>query len=230
MRSLTLLTTLMLGLCASSHAALYNVPGAPGDVNGGVIPDGNLSGWSQTLTVSGLTGTVGEIRINLTISGGYNGDLYAYLSHDGKLVPLLTRVGSTGAPGDFGYDTAGMNVTLADGGALNIHGVSSPVSGTTYKPDGQGLDLTTLQPNGPATYSTLASFNTTTLNGEWTLFFADVSGGATNTITGWSMDIDIVPEPINVALGVFGGLFLVGSLCRSERLQKLFAKPAPVID
>jgi len=61
------------------------------------------------------------------------------------------------------------------------------------------------------------------------LFFADVSGGGGNsTIASWSLDIiTAVPEPINVALRFFAGLFLVGSLCRSERVRKLFVKPAP---
>ena len=57
-----------------------------------------------------------------------------------------------------------------------------------------------------------------------------MSGLEQSTLTSWSLDIvTAVPEPINVALGVFGGLLLVGTLCRSERLQKLFAKPAPVV-
>ncbi len=50
--------------------------------------------------------------MNLNISGGYNGDLYAYLSYGGALVPLLNRVG-VGSGDAFGYATAGMNVTLS---------------------------------------------------------------------------------------------------------------------
>ena len=90
MKSVALLTTLLLGLCASSHGAVYNFVGTT--PNGGVVPDGNLSGWSSSLTSSGFIGNTFNVQINLHITGGYNGDLYAYLSHDGVLVPLLTRL------------------------------------------------------------------------------------------------------------------------------------------
>jgi hypothetical protein len=42
-------------------------------------------------------------------------------------------------------------------------------------------------------------------NGTWTLFFADVvQGGGTSTLTSWSLNLTAVPEPVNVALAVFG--------------------------
>ncbi len=50
-------------------------------------------------------------------------------------------------------------------------------------------------------------------------------GGGESTITSWSLDlITAVPEPINVALGVFGGLLVVGSICRSAKVQRLFGQ------
>jgi hypothetical protein len=126
-----------------------------------------------------------------------------------------------------------MNITLADGAALNIHNVATPTSGFTYTPDGRLIDPVTSLPvdfdaAGSATFAN--TFGGMTANGDWTLFFADVSGGGGNsTVVSWSLDIiTAVPEPINVALGVFGGLFLVGTLCRSERVKKLFGKTAPV--
>jgi subtilisin-like proprotein convertase family protein len=223
MKSVTLLTTLMLGLCASAHATVY-----PSGLGGGVIQDGNLSGWSDTINFSDQDGLASGVQVHLNITGGYNGDLYAYLSHDGVLVPLLTRVGTAGLD-TFGFDTSGMNITLKDGILLeNIHGVASPDWLGTYAPDGRGLNIGTLQPDGAST--TFASFDATDRNGDWTLFFADTSGGGgQSTIASWSVDfITAVPEPINVALGVFGGLFLVGSVCRSERVRKLFGKAAAV--
>src|ERR1041385_37668 len=136
MKPLTLLIALMLGVCAGSHGALYTFTGST--PNGGVIPDDNLSGWSSSLAVSGAAGSVIDVRVNLNISGGYNGDLYAYLSYNGTLVPLLTRVG-TGGGDDFGFSTSGMTVTLADSGTINIHDVANPDLNGTYKPDGQVL-------------------------------------------------------------------------------------------
>src|SRR5205823_8362522 len=92
MKSVTLLATLILGLWGSAQAAVYDT----GFLNAGAIPDGNLSGWSDTRAVSGLSGSISAIQVTLDVAGGYNGDLYAYLSYDGKLVPLLTRVGMDG--------------------------------------------------------------------------------------------------------------------------------------
>jgi hypothetical protein len=47
-----------------------------------------------------------------------------------------------------------------------------------------------------------------------------VQGGGTATLNSWSLDITAVPEPVNVALGCFAGLFLVVSLVRSQRVRK----------
>jgi hypothetical protein len=119
---------------------------------------------------------------------------------------------------------------LADGYA-NIHSITTPgVVGASYAADGRNIgplsspglfDSTT-----PTTFA--ATFGGMSPNGDWTLVIADASaGGGQSTIASWSLDIiTAVPEPINVALGVFGGLFLVASLCRSERVKKLFVKPA----
>jgi hypothetical protein len=48
-----------------------------------------------------------------------------------------------------------------------------------------------------------------------------------STLVSWSLDITAVPEPVNVALGIFGGVFVVGGLCRTQqvrsRLQRCWA-------
>jgi len=244
MKSVTLLTTLMLGLCAGAHAGVYHFDGTPGTVNSGVIPD-NTTLWSNTLT-PGLGGlgaidafdvTIRSVKVNLTITGGWNGDLFGYLSHNGVLVPLLTRVGyGTGdetPPGGFGYGTSGMNVTLSDAGTFNIHDVISPTGGP-YKPDGRTLGTGPgYLPGAPSTTPTFASYTGGDPTGGWTLFFSDMSpggdiDGGDSTVVSWSLDITAVPEPINVALGVFGGLFLIVGVCRSERVKKLFGNRAPV--
>ncbi len=41
--------------------------------NGGVIPDGNLSGWADTRTVDGA-GAISSLSVTLNLSGGWNGD------------------------------------------------------------------------------------------------------------------------------------------------------------
>ena len=56
----------------------------------------------------------------------------------------------------------------------------------------------------------LNSFNSSNPNGTWTIFFADMaSGGGSqhSTLGSWSLEITAVSEPVNVALGVFAGVF-----------------------
>lgn len=43
-------------------------------------PHGNPTGVSSTIQVTGLSGWIDGVTLSLNISGGFNGDLYAYLS------------------------------------------------------------------------------------------------------------------------------------------------------
>src|SRR6266478_535051 len=73
------------------------------------IPDGNPTGLSSTIEVSGLASQLENITVSLDISGGFNGDLYAYVSHGTSgFAVLLNRVGKT-AGDPFGYSDAGFN-------------------------------------------------------------------------------------------------------------------------
>ena len=212
---------LLAFLCGPAQGALYHFDSS----SSAPVPDGDRNGLQDTRTLTGIPSMITDVRVTLNISGGFNGDLYAYLNHNGTIVPLLNRVGVGGSDA-FGYGGSGMNITLADGGS-DIHGVSNPTLNEIYAPDGR--DIGPL--SSPTSFDTASrvtldgSFGGTDPNGNWTLFFADVSsGGGQSTVVGWSLDIVVVPEPINVALGVFGGLFLAGTLCGNERVQKLFIK------
>ncbi|MGD0259182.1 MAG: hypothetical protein ABSD29_05080 [Verrucomicrobiota bacterium] len=199
--------------------------------DGGLIPDGNPVGMGATATVSGYGSSISDISVNLNIGGPspYIGDLYAYLSYSGVLVPLLNRVGvATGNA--FGYSDAGMNITLSDSGANNIHfyqNYSRTYSGGqltgTWRPDGQTTDprLASSSPNSfsnPGTV-TFAALNGLNPNGTWTLFIADLSAGSQSQLDSWSLNISAVPEPVNVALGIFGGVFLVVILATSRPVR-----------
>jgi subtilisin-like proprotein convertase family protein len=219
MKTLLLLGLLAVGALLPVRAALYSI----GNVNGSgtslnqTIYDANPSGINSSLVVSGAGSWLTSLTVTLNISGGYNGDLYAYLSYNGTLVTLLNRVG-TGSGGPvqsaFGYATAGFhNVTLDDaatGG--NIHNVQNPGSlpAVSYTADG----------------GSLATFNGLNPNGTWTLFFADLSAGNTSTLDGWSLDITAVPEPANVAMALFGvsfvGLGLLRTCRKSRKVKSLF--------
>jgi hypothetical protein len=212
---------LCAGSCATAQAGLYSYSYTGSAVN---IPDGNLSGWSDSHTFSAIPSVIESVTVDLSISGGYNGDLYAYLSHGGALVPLLNRVG-VGTGNSFGYSTSGMTLTLSDAGTLNIHGVSAPSSGGTYRPDGRAIDplsaVSAFDAAGVVSFG--SAFGPKDANGAWTLFLADVSGGGGQPVLqGWSLDITAVPEPVNVALGCFAGVFGVVSIGRSQRVRKMF--------
>ena len=163
--------------------------------------------------------------MNLTISGGYNGDLYGYLvlqSNDGSTTTaiLLNRVGS-GESGvsSYGYATAGFNnITLSSAGGQNIHTVETPTTGGTYAADGRAVD-----PNGSfagaATTSGLGLLNGHDAQGTWTLFLADMSAGSTGMLVSWGLDVSVIPEPATWALMIFGSLLGIYAVSRRMRRQ-----------
>ena len=184
------------------------------------IPDGNPAGWADSRSISGIPGAltdgttseITDVNVRVNISGGYNGDLYGYIQlHDENNVTVLTvllnRVGKgSGSEPQFtfGYATAGMNVTLDDAAGTSIHAVENPTPGGVYQPDG-GL---------------LANLNGKSANGTWTLFLADMSGGSVSSVTGWGLDINVVPEPVTWAIIVFAGLVVAVQLIRRKNLRR----------
>jgi subtilisin-like proprotein convertase family protein len=219
-KTTTLLTAiLLLALARSAQADFVSTMTAnSGFANSGAIPDGSMTGWSDTRTVSGI-GNISDVSVTLNLSGGWNGDLYAYLVHGSGFSVLLNRVGR-GTGNAPGYGAAGMNVTLNDAAGIlaNIHSVSVPTSGGTYQPDGRNISplssVATFHSASPS--ALLSSFNGLNPSGNWTLFIADVSGGDVSTVNGWSLQIASVPEPASLVEGSVAVLFLGGfiGLCR----------------
>lgn len=198
------------------------------------IPDGNLSGLSDVINVSGWTGGNDvEVKLNIEVSGGWNGDLYAYITHGDGFVVLLNRTGrglTTSGSSSFGYSDTGLNITFATGGA-DVHWYqnntpsyngSGQLTGT-WDVDGRNISPLSSRASFDAAGSTnLMVFNGYDPNGGWTIFFGDVVSGQQATLKGWSLELTPVPEPVNVALGLFGVAFgCVG--VRRRRLRKRFA-------
>ena len=191
------LLAIVLATAINTKASLYAV---------GSIPDGNPVGVSFAGTYDQATpgATVSGLTVDLNISGGYNGNLYAYLvAPNGTLVMLLNQPGTTsGNP--FGYAGSGLNVTLSDMASGSIQ-TTPETPGSIF---GSGLSY---QAAGA-----LSGFNGSVTDGTWTLFFADeVAGGRQATLSDWSLNITAVPEPINVALGIFGSVVAMVILGKS---------------
>jgi hypothetical protein len=113
-----------------------------------------------------------------------------------------------------------MLVTLSASAAYDIHSYQSyspaynssgQIAGT-WQADERTSPLDTSR-------SSLSAFNGLDPNGTWTLFFADLSAGDQSTLVNWSLDITMVPEPVNVALGIFAGVFLLVLVVRSQPLR-----------
>ncbi|MEI8043487.1 MAG: PEP-CTERM sorting domain-containing protein [Verrucomicrobiota bacterium] len=211
------LTLLLLALPRPSHAVVaYSWNGSQ------VIPDNNPSGVALPFTLTGQALSIANLTVTLDLMGGYNGDLYAYLTHGDEYAVLLNRVGMGSANTD-GYSTPGMAVTLSSGAGSDLHWYQS--QGPIYNGNGQltgtwGADGRTANPiTTPANLYDLAarsaqlnSFIGANPNGEWTLFMADLSGGGQATLTSFSVDFSPVPEPWEtgaVSVAVVLAVFLV---------------------
>lgn len=187
-----------------------------------VIPDGNLVGVASTNNVSGMSGSTTNITVNLDITGGFTGDLYAYLiSPTGTMVVLVNRAGENSG-NYFGYSDAGYNVTFDSASTTNIHNYQ--LFSPSYNGSGQltGTWATDSRTNSPIsapsafntapTGNTLSAFDGYNPNGTWTLFVADLQGGGQSTLVSWGLSVVTVPEPQTwtVLAGGVAALLLVG--------------------
>jgi len=192
----------VLGSAFAAQAVIYSTNWNSGFANDGVVPDNNLSGWSDTRTVSGVAGTIQDISVTLDLANGWNGDLYAYLVHGDGFAVLLDRAGYPAS--SYGYDDTGFNVTLnITGNPIESYQSHSP----SFNGNGQLLGEW-------AAHSGLGSFVGLDPNGTWSLFIADYNGGGITTVQSWGLQMDIVAVPevetwIAAALaGAFGAFWV----------------------
>jgi len=220
-RILTLAMAMAMGAAAYGQYAFNGTNSAINEA----IPDNNPSGVASTMTVPTLAAAIGSVTVTLDITGGYNGDLYAYLAGpNGGFAVLLNRSGVSGSSA-YGYGDSGFNVTFDDSGSNpDIHfyqntGYPGSLNGSGQLTGTWGSDGENLNPQSPpgsfgvSPTETLTSFDGidgTDAGGQWTLFLADLSAGNQSTLVSWSVDINTVPEPSALALGALGVLVLAG--------------------
>ncbi len=205
MKKLFLASAFLAVFSLSAQATLY-VAGWTNGVNAsfanaGVVPDNSFTGWADSRTISTApAGTISSVALNLVVSGGWDGDLYAYLVNGSGFTVLLNHVGGT-ANGGYGNAGNGLNVQFSDSGAAGLHNYTSNGSGVLtgiWQADGAGF----------------ASFAGLDPNSTWSLFIADTSGGGVSTVQSWGLQLDIVAVPevetwVAAALaGMFGAIWV----------------------
>ena len=126
------------------------------------IPDGNTTGVSSPIAVSGLTNaTVASVTVN--IAHTWVGDVSIYLvCPDGTNLPLSTANGGSGD----NYT----NTVFSYNATTNISSASPPFTGS-FTPEG----------------GSFSPINNCTMNGNWTLLVVDDASGITGKLTNWSI-------------------------------------------
>jgi len=177
------------------------------------VPDANVNGLSVSTNLNITGGAISQVSLSLDVAGGYNGDLYAFLTGpNGGFAVLLNRVGVTNAGSSFGYGNQGFNIVLSDSAANDVHyyqDAAYVLNGngqltSTWAPDGRDIDpksAPSLFASAPRS-ALLSSFIGTDPNGEWTLFVADLSTGSQSQLLSWGLDVITVPEPSVGVLGI----------------------------
>jgi subtilisin-like proprotein convertase family protein len=189
-----------------------------------VIPDNLQTGalFSRTITGSDI-GAITSLQVTLEMSGGWNGDLYAYLAHDSGFAVLLNRIGRSGSDPD-GSGSSGMTVTFDDAAASDIHTgiftMAQPITGI-FQPSGRTAHPVTgnVTASSPRT-AFLSSFTGLPGDGVWELFVADVSAGDVSQLVSWTLSmegesISAIPEP--GSLFALGGLLAAGLTIRHRK-------------
>jgi len=203
----------------SAPAAVFTGTWNSGFTAGTSVPDGSAVGWSDVRSLSiPADHTVTDVDVSISLSGGWNGDLYAYLSHPNSagVAVLLNRPGRTGTE-PLGYGDSILTITLDDAaGNGDTHFYQSAVSYVTaisnnspWQPDGRTASPFLV--NGSESRSAmLNTFNTMApSNTGWTLFIADLASGDTATIASWGLTVVTVPEPGTTAIAALVGAALL---------------------
>jgi len=197
---------ILLAVNVPAWASLYSFGTLDAGSPLGTIPDNNTLGtgsWSLSSQANlSFTPTgLGSSLSDLTLTFELQGGTATDLS--GYL-----RLGNTTGSPYYNLTSLIQSQTLSAG---------SPTTIT--------LDFNT--PTYGSDFST--SFHSQNPNNTWTIFFADTVPGDTTLLNGWSLDITVVPETVNVALGIFAAGFIGVGAVRACRHSKKAALPSSAL-
>jgi hypothetical protein len=219
---------IMAGTAFLALASVLNVQGAlmtwSASPNQSIPDNQPNSGLLSTITISAsdpqLAGFgsdpywINDVNsLTLNISGGWNGDYKIVLSHlDATTyavlgsVTVLDRMGVSGSY-PAGYGNAGFDSTvLSDTASTAIDAVGSYTAASA-------LGAGPYAPQNGVTFGDFEGVSDSPV-GIWALYVTDHAGGDVGTLQGWSLNLDVIPEPTHVALGIFGGVLAIGGLLR----------------
>jgi hypothetical protein len=131
-----------------------------------------------------------------------------------------------------------LTLTFNDSGALASDGTG--IQGQLLLGTGGSSPYVTFNPEatrtsgGNAIYDVVFSgspgspgsgFNGSNPNDTWSLLVWDNNSSVGNQLVSWTLDITAVPEPVNVALGIFAGLALLIVGLRRYRMREADSLP-----
>jgi subtilisin-like proprotein convertase family protein len=171
-------------VCNGGNSNLNVAVGGTSTVIGSglTVNDGNATPYPSTIAVSGITGTIIDLRVNitnLTHTWPNDVDMVLFGPTGAHSVIFTDAIGSSGG-------IVGRNYTFANG-ASALPTTGFPASGTYGVVNGGGY--TGSGTPSPVTNTGLGAFNGTNPNGTWSLFVFDDTGGDIGTIGSWSLEI-----------------------------------------
>lgn len=198
-------SAVLLFVASVAQASIYNgtggfLPDAPGDGANGVA--------SFVINV-GDAGQVGSFN-SVTITGFnhvFLGDLGATItSPDGTVITLFERIGKTNPDSGFGDSSNFLGTYAFANGGADIWAAAAAVPGSGNV--AQGTYAASAGLTGAA-IDLQAAFGGRNALGNWTLTITDYSVGEAGAITGWSLNMGVVPAP-SVAAILVGACASVG--------------------
>jgi hypothetical protein len=153
--------------------------------------------------------------------------LHSYPGDTGTVPQSDGTLGFEHAISGEAFSITSLEIILTFNDASSLSGNSSGIEGHLLLGTGVSapyvdfFPVATSSSGQQRTYdATFTDFNGLNPNNTWGLVLWDNStSGIENHLNGWSLNITAVPEPVNIALGIFAGLSASALVVRSRRVR-----------